>query len=460
MNATEALAQFTCDLNYDVVPQEAFRWAKDAILDCLGVGLAGAKDDAGKIATAYAKSTGGAPECSVLAAGFKTSAAEAALANGVLVHALDFDDYCLPNWMGHPTSPLLPGILAVAQKKQASGKDVLLAYVVGYEVGGRVGYGVGRGHYEIGWHATATLGTMGSAAACAKLLNLDKSRTQMALGIAASEASGVRQNFGTMTKPLHVGLAARNGVLAALLAERGFTADGCAIEGPQGFARVLTATGGYDCNRMIPSSLLIIEHGISIKPYACCADGHRCIDAMLYLANKYDLKPDDVVSIVCRTSDIVPQIMIRQRPQTGLEGKFSMPFCMAACLLDRKLGLQHFTDEYVRRPRVQELLERVSFVHPPEAAGYEGMERYPETVTVTLRNGTVYSHEVDQSKGRPANRMTEAELAAKFRDCAEGVIPQGRIDRALEMLQSLEKLQNIGDLMDVLCGERAEGAGR
>ena len=454
MGATEELAQFAFDLGFGDVPEEAFKWAKDSILDCIGVALAGTKKDVGRIMTEYVREAGGAPESGVLAGGFKTSAANAALANGTLAHALDYDDYSLPNWMGHPTVPILPAVLALGERKKISGKEVLLSYVIGYEVGGRVGAGVGRGHYECGWHATATLGTMGAAAASARILKLDTVRTQMALGIASSEASGLRQNFGTMTKPLHAGLAARNGVIAASLAAKGFTADGCSLEGPIGFSKVLTA-GGYDLKKMtagLGKKFLIVEHGISIKPYPCCADGHRCIDAMLHLVFKHDLRPQDVKSIECRTSDMVPRIMIRERPQTGDEAKFSMPFCMAIALTDRNLGLRQFTTERVQDPRVQELFPLTSWVHPPEATGYEGMERYPERVTVTLRDGTVYSHEVSESKGRPTNRLTESELTAKFRECADGVILPERIDRSIEMLHSLEKLGDISELIDLLCG--------
>ena len=453
MGATAELAQFACELGFDGVPEEAFRWAKDSILDCIGVALAGTKKEVGKIMTDYVREAGGTPESGVLAAGFKTSAANAALANGTLGHALDYDDYSLPNWMGHPTVPILPAVLALGQRKKISGKEALLAYVVGYEIGGRVGGGVGRGHYECGWHATATLGTMGAAAASAKILKLDAAKTQMALGIASSEASGLRQNFGTMTKPLHAGLAARNGVLAASLAAKGFTADGCPLEGPIGFSKVLTA-GGYDLKKMtagLGKNFLIVEHGISIKPYPCCADGHRCIDAMLHLVLKHDLKPPDVKSIECRTSDMVPRIMIRERPQTGDEAKFSMPFCMAIALTDRKLGLQQFTTERVRDPRVQELFALTKWVHPPEASGYEGMERYPDQVTVTLRNGMVYSHEVSISKGMPKNRVSDSELIAKYQECTGGVISPERINRSIDMLHSLEKLGDIGELMDVLC---------
>jgi 2-methylcitrate dehydratase PrpD len=455
MGATEDLARFACELEFEQIPAEALVWAKDAILDCTGVALAGTQEDAGRIIANYVKEAAGTPEAGVFAAGFKTSVGNAALANGTMAHALDFDDYALPNWMGHPTAPLLPAIFALGQRQRISGRDILLAYVVGFEVGGRVGAGVGRGHYEhCGWHPTATLGTIGATAACCKILKLDVAQTRMALGIASSEASGVRQNFGTMTKPLHAGLASRNGLMAALLAQKGFTGDGSAIEGPLGFTKAFTARDEYDLAKMtdgLGKSFLIVESGVSIKPYPCCADGHRCLDAILYLIKEHNIKADDVASVECRTSDMVPQIMIRHRPKTGAETKFSMQFCMAVALLDRKAGLQQFTTERVVEPRVQELLTRVSFVHPPEASGYLGMELYPEQVTVKLHDGTVYSHEVLESKGRPGNRLSKAELIAKYSDCAARTISYERIDRSLDMLQGLEKLRDISELMDVLC---------
>ncbi len=455
MGATEGLARFAAELEFEQIPAEALDWAKDAILDCIGVALAGTQEDAGRIITNYVKEGAGRPEAGVFAAGFKTTAESAALANGTMAHALDFDDWILPNWMGHPTAPLLPGILALGQRQRISGKDMLLAYVIGFEVGGRIGAGVGRGHYEhCSWHPTATLGTMGATAACCKILKMDVAQTRMALGIASSEASGVRQNFGTMTKPLHAGLASRNGVMAALLAQKGFTGDVDGIDGPLGFSSAFTAGGEYEPDKMtegLGNPLLIVEHGVGIKPYPCCGDGHRCLDAILYLIKEHDIKADNVASVECRTSDMVPQIMMRHRPKTGSEAKFSMEFGMAIALVDRKAGLEQYRTERVMEPKVQELIRRVSFVHPPEASGYLGMETYPEQVTLELRDGTAYSHEVLESKGRPGNRLSQAELAEKYRECAARAISPERIDRSLDLFQGLEELGDIGELMDVLC---------
>ena len=455
MGATEDLARFACELKFEQIPAEAIAWAKDAILDCTGVALAGAREEAGRIIAEYAKETGGRPDSGVLAAGFKTDAASAALANGTMSHALDFDDYVLPNWTGHPTSPVLPAVFALGQRQKISGKDALVAYVAGFEVGGKIGEGLGRGHYEhAGWHATATLGTMGAVAACCSILKLDVTRARRAMGIASSEAGGLRQNFGTMTKPFHAGLAARNGVLAALLAEKGFTADETAVEGPLGFSKIFTAGGKYDLAQMskgLGESFLIVENGVSIKPYPCCAEGHRCLDAILYLIGKHDIKAKDVESVECRTSDVVPQIMIRHRPQTGAEAKFSMEYCMAVALLDRSAGLPQFTTERVLDPKVQELLTRVNYVHPPEFSGYLNMEHNPERVTIKLRDGSTYSHEVLDSKGRPGNRLSQDELVDKYTHCASRAISPQRIERSLDILHGLEKIPDISELMDVIC---------
>lgn len=455
MGPTEGLARFACELKYEQIPAEALVWAKDAILDCTGVALAGAQQKLGKIITRYVEGCGGRPESGVIAAGFKTNASNAALANGAISHALDYDDYVLPNWTGHPTAPVLPAVFALGHRQKISGKDALLAYIVGFEAGGKIGEGLGREHYEKGgWHATATLGTMGATAACCNILKLDVDKARAALGIACSEAGGVRENFGTMTKPLHAGLAARNGVTAATLGQMGFTGDANAIEGELGFCKLFNGGADYDLDQMtkgLGESFLIVENGVSIKPYPCCAEGHRCLDAIIYLIEKHDIKPDDVESVECRTSDIVPQVMIRHRPKTGAEGKFSMEYCMAVALLDRAAGLSQFKTERVQDPKVQELLTRVHYFHPPEISGYLKMESNPETVTVKMHDGTIYSREVLDSKGRPGNRLTSEELIAKYSSCAALSFPQEKIDRSVEMLQGLEKLDDISELMDLVC---------
>src|ERR671922_334024 len=250
MDVTTQLAAFVADTAFADVPSQAYARAKEAMLDGLGCALVGSPTPIGKLMTRYVREHGGAPHAGVIGSGFKTAAPLAALANGTMAHAVDFDDV---NWnmSGHPTVPLLPAALALGQEVHASGSDVLLAYTLGFEVESKIGLGVNPRHYDLGWHATSTLGTLGAAAACAKLLGLDVDKTRRALGIAASTAAGLRQNFGTMTKPLHPGQAAMNGVTAAQLARLGWTADANILEAPYGFCQLYTGANQYNLDRIV-----------------------------------------------------------------------------------------------------------------------------------------------------------------------------------------------------------------
>ena len=343
----------------------------------------------------------------------------------------------------------MPVVLAVGEMQHSTGRDAVAAYIVGVEVEARIGAGIGRRHYAVGWHPTATLGTLGATAAAARLLGLDVSRTRMALGIAASEASGLRQNFGTMTKPLHAGMAARNGIIAAMLAGKGFTADESILESQFGFSPVLGGEGEYDLatmTRSLGSPFAIADPGLDIKPYPCCRFIHRCIDAMLHVVTEHHPAPEDVVEVECHTSPFVPQVVIHHRPRTSLEGKFSMEYCMARALLDGEMRIAQFAEGKVLDPGVQELLQRVSYVHP---AGTEDRRR-PEVVTVKLRDGRQYSREVLSAKGAPENPLTSDELKYKYRDCAGTVLPSEAAERSLAIVSQLEEVSDIAELCDLV----------
>ncbi|MBW2674724.1 MAG: MmgE/PrpD family protein, partial [Deltaproteobacteria bacterium] len=316
-----------------------------------------------------------------------------------------------------------------------------------------LGAAIGFGHYTWGWHATVTLGTMAAAAASSKMLRLNAHQTAMALGISASLAGGTRQNFGTMTKPFHAGSAARNGVMAALLAQRGFTADEAILEGPMGFCKLFSGGAEYDIDRVthgLGDPFDIVSPGVSMKPYPCCRLTHRCIDAILHLIGEHRPSPDDVDRVECRTSDAIPQILIHSQPKTGLEGKFSMQYCMAIAILDGEVGLRQFTDEKVLDPKAQALLKRVHFVHPQGVAPEETLSM-PEAVTIRLRDGRELSHEVLVARGDPPNPMSEQELAAKYRDCASFVLSPQDTQLSLDMVSHLEELRDVTELMDLVC---------
>jgi 2-methylcitrate dehydratase PrpD len=448
VGATEQIARFTVDARFSDLPPEAVKSAKEAILDGIGVTIAGSTESAGEIVTQYVRDQGGAAQAGVVGGGFRTSAPQAALANGVLAHALDFDDV-IGLMSGHPTVPVLPAVLALAEAHGRSGADAILAYVVGVEVESRIGSAIGMHHYAVGWHPTATLGTLGSAAASAWLLGLGVAETRMALGIAASEASGLRQNFGSMTKPFHAGHAASCGVVAAQLAARGFTADDSILESRYGFFPVLGGEGQYDLEqvtRNLGAPFAVADPGLEMKPYPCCRFIHRCLDAVLQIVDEHHPDPADVTEVECRTSSFVPQIVIHHRPRTPLEGKFSMEYCMARALMDGEMRIAQFADDKVMEPAAQELLQRVKYVHPESVPG----ERAPERVTVRLRDGREMFRDVLVPRGAPQNPMSLDELVAKFRDCAGVALSADAVDRALDMILNLGSVDNVTDLADIL----------
>jgi 2-methylcitrate dehydratase PrpD len=370
-----------------------------------------------------------------------------------MAHALDFDDV---NWSmsGHPTAPLLPAVLALGQEVHASGSDVLLAYALGFEVETKIGLGINPRHYDLGWHATSTLGTLGAAAACAKLLSLDVEKTRMTFGIAASTAAGLRQNFGTMTKPLHPGQAAMNGVTAAQLAHLGWTADANILEAPYGFCQLYAGPNQYSLDDMVKrlgNPYELLATGVAIKQYPCCAFTHRALDGILALVQQHQLSAADVVAVECLVGRPTIEVLIHSRPQTGLEGKFSMQYCLAAALLDKRIGLLSFSDEKVRRPAAQQLFERVTMrLHPEAQDKSTNGEELPVTVTVTLRDGRTLSAPIPHAKGHPANPLTAIALQDKFEDCAYGVLERQDLRQVIALVQGLEQLDDIGTLMDVL----------
>jgi 2-methylcitrate dehydratase PrpD len=453
MGVTAQLAAFIVDTTSADIPPQAYVRAKEAMLDGLGCALVGSPTPMGKLISRYVHERSETPRAAVIGSGFKTSAALAALANGTLAHALDFDDV---NWSmsGHPTVPLLPAVLALGQEVHASGSDVLLAYALGFEVETKIGLGVNPSHYDLGWHATSTLGTLGAAAACAKLLSLDVEKTRMAFGIAASTAAGLRQNFGTMTKPLHPGQAAMNGVTAAQLAHLGWTADANILEAPYGFCQLYAGADQYnldDIVKRLGNPYELLGTGVAIKQYPCCAFTHRALDGILALVQQHQLSATDVVAVECRVGRPTIEVLIHTRPQTGLEGKFSMQYCLAAALLDKRIGLLSFSDEKVRRPEAQQLFERMTVrLHPETQHRGTSGEELPVVVTVTLRDGRTLSAPIQHAKGHPANPLTAVALQDKFEDCAYGVLERQDLRYVIELVQGLEHLDDIGTLMDVL----------
>ena len=450
MDVTAMLAKFVSSLSYESIPPKAMETVKIAVRDCLGVALAGSREEDAKICAEIARQENAKEETSVIGQRFKTSALNAALANGTAAHALDFDhSFTL---MGQPTAPIIPAIFALGESLGASGRRMIEAYVAGYEVTAKLVHSL-RDSTHDGWHAPSTLGSFGAAAGCGKLLGLSAAQIEMALGITASMAGGVVANFGTMTKPLHVGLGARNGVLAAKLARGGYTANAKAIESGFGFYQVLHQDAPIDEQPIeeIGRSFSLLSDGLRIKPYPCGGLTHQVIDAVLEFRAKHGLSPEMIeavdVDVVKHTFD---RIVFRV-PQTGIQGKFCMPYLVSRAISDGRIGLDIFTDEAVRDQKILKLAERVQMRLDTNLKKIDPAGR-PCRVTVRLKNGQSYTCEAQHAKGGPEFPMTEAELEAKFFDCAKEAMPVDMAQQALDYVARLETLDNIRPLCERLSG--------
>jgi len=448
MSITRKIAEFIVNTKFNDFPTEAIQKASQAIMDCSGVALAGAREPCTEKVVDWVREIGGRPDAGVPFYGFRTSPPAAALIWGTAAHALDYDDV-LTSLVGHPSVTLVPVIFSLGRKSKADGRRALEAYLVGLEVEGKIGRATSLAQYADGWHATSTVGSLGAAAAAAKMIGLDVKQTIMALGIAASMASGLRQNFGTMTKPLHAGMAASNGVTAAMLAARGFTADESILEAEFGFANVFCGSGRYNLNLALQGlgqSWEVLEPGITIKKYPCCAFTHRSIDALLKIRKENQLDAEQVESILCKHDKQGMQVLIHSRPKTGLEGKFSMQYCLAAALMEGKLGLAQFTDAAVADPKTRDLLSRVTVEGLPDSK----LEAQYSIVEIRDRNGQVYSCRVDDPRGAPGNPMTWEELICKYRECAGVALSFADVDRTIELFKKIEKLKSLDVLLDLL----------
>src|SRR5262252_9366896 len=369
MRATSHLAEFVTKSRWEDCPAEAVEAARRAILDCLGVMLAGSVEPAARLVTDVARAEGGSPLATVVGTPLRTGAVWAALANGTAAHALDFDDTNFA-MMGHPTAPVLAAALAAGELALADGRALVHAFLLGFEVETTMAAVMNPPHYEKGFHATGTLGTMGAAAAASRLLGLDAEQARAALSLAASQAAGLKENFGTMTKPFHAGHAARSGVLAALLAREGWTASERALEGPQGFFSVLSAGPVRpEVVDTLGAPWKILSSGIAVKPYPSCACTHSIIDGALELGRTHRIRPGDVAEVTVGVNAIVPRILIHSNPRSGLEAKFSAEFSAAAALCDGRVGISTFTDDKTREPAIRALMQKIRVRVDPDIPG-------------------------------------------------------------------------------------------
>ncbi|HLJ05933.1 MAG TPA: MmgE/PrpD family protein [Acetobacteraceae bacterium] len=446
-------------LRYEDLSPAAIEWTRTAFIDTIACTLAGIVDDGPRILRRVPGIAAAPGPSLIYASRTRTSPLDATLVNGTASHALDYDD--VSGVMGgHPSVMLIPPMLALAELIGASGRDLALAYVVGYETECRIARGVHFHHYDKGWHPTATLGIFGTVAAAARLLHFTHDQTATAIGLAASFASGLKANFGTMTKPLHVGHGTRNGLFAALMVREGFTANPAALEAKQGFLDVFNGPGTYNVERMLADwyAPLEVEGGgePGLKPYPCCGSAHSSINRMIHLARTHDLMPEQVETIEIMPHPRRLPHTNNPDPRTPLGAKFSIQYVVARALADRAVRLEHFEGDAPLDPAVRELMARTTARPHPDMAENAPLQWGAEVV-VTTRGGQRFASRLDdfERRGPGGQPMTTEELWEKFSDCARRSLPDGNIAPLFDRLNHIETLAAITDLMPLLEGDAA-----
>ncbi len=457
---TAEVARFTVRTKTSQIPREVMRHGKRSLLDGIGLALAGNAAESGHVVRSYLKTLGLPLDrgATVIGTALRVPPRFAAFANGIAIHADDYDDTQLAvakdrvyGLLTHPTAPALPAVLALAERDNRSGSDLLAAYQVAVEVETKLAEAINPRHYADGFHSTATFGAIGAAAGAARLLGLDVAQTAQALSLGASQAAGLRENFGTMTKPFHPGRSAESGVLAAELIRLGWSAAPDALEAKRGFFNA--AGGGYDPKAVhgrLGKPWTFAMPGVSIKPHPSGSLTHPGMGVMLDLVLRHDIKPAQVRKIRVGTNRHMPNTLIHRRPKTELQAKFSMEFCMAILLLERRAGLAEFTDAVVNRADVQRTIGLVDFgVHPEaEAAGYEKMTTI---IDIELKDGRTVGGRADFGKGSPANPMSDEEVAGKFIECATwGGLPASDAGKVVDRVFNLEKIRGTRELTRLL----------
>jgi len=446
---TARLASFIVRTDASRIPEEAYEHAKVALLDWVGVTMAGKDDPLVRKLMAFADLEGGRRQATVLGHGLKKTLSQAALINGSASHALDYDD-TLVSFLGHPSVTLFPSLLALAEWLKKSGRDFLTSYLIGLQAGATVGACAGLDHYMAGWHATSTLGHLASAAGCARLLGLDEKQTAWALGIGATQSSGLKRVFGTMCKPFHAGRSSQAGLMAALLARDGFTSAEDAIEGPHGFFHVLKGKVNEEILGLLGLGWDV--RNLSQKYHASCHATHSPLEAAVSLVKEAGVGLDDIREIRVHSSQMALDAAGKAQPATGLEGKFSIPYCVANALLTGETGNAAFTDDKVKDPGVRELMKKVVVILDPEIAA---LESRLELDTVSGRSLSGFSDILQQI---PSLEVKKQRVLAKFMDLCGPVIGSGRAAGLAVRFAGLEKVRSMRTFAARLgTVERADG---
>lgn len=456
---TETIASFIVNAASRDFPSAGIDKAKKAIADTFAVILAGAGSELAPPLLRYVEAAAERGASPILGTPVTAAPEIAALVNGTFGHALDYDDV-LSMMPAHPSAVILPALCADTGARPVSGRALIEAYVMGIEVGGKIGLGITVGHYHRGFHGTGTLGIFSALAALARLDALDARTTRTAFGIASSMAAGVQRNFGTMVKPLHTGWAARSALAAVRLASCGFTAALDALEAKAGF---FAAYGVGESSPAVAAENLgkpwvIVDPGVALKRFPCCYASHRGMDGVLQLLRKHGFRAEDVAALECRMPPGGMRALIYSDPRTGLEGKFSLQYALAAGVLDGRYTLRSFTDEAVNRPAIRELLKRITVREDPRCADSDplletkspGSRGFVE-VEVRLKNRTSDTVRIDKAPGHPSRELTWEDIEAKFHDCAaQARVAQQNARSAFALLRRLEECGDVRELVALL----------
>ncbi len=440
MPLTKALGQFVADLSPNRLPQEAVRIAQLGFTDCVATMIAGHNEPCAQILKGVLSPAGGA--ASLYFSGERSPGPEAGWINGTAAHALDYDDVG-GILGGHPSTVLVPAILAEAEELDASGLDMITAYVAGYETWAELARRDAPTYHQKGWHPTGIFGAIAAAAACAKMRRLDAAKSAMAIALGASQSAGIMANFGTMTKPFHAGRAAHAGIIAARLAAAGFTASLDALEHPQGFLSAVSPEGGPDREgeSRLGEDWAIVSNGIGIKKYPACYGTHRAIDSMLGLLAEHPVKPDEVRKASVHFGLLTSKILRNHQPDTGLAAKFSMEFAMASSLIARRVSLAELSDEFVRRADVQAMMRRVELDISEETDPENPRSTPWEQARVELASGQVIEGpKVRYALGHFERPLSDAQVHDKFVDClgyGKSAIPAETLYGRLQAMRSL-----------------------
>jgi 2-methylcitrate dehydratase PrpD len=460
-SVTTAVVNFIDGARIDQFPEESLVIGKRCIIDGLGVMLAGSTQPAGEIIRDFVEDLGANAQSTAFGStALSTTASNAALINGTSGHALDWDDTQLATsadrifgLLTHPTIPPLVAALAIGERDGVSGSTFLEAFLTGFEVECKIAEAINPSHYMQGFHSSGTIGTFGAAVAAAKLLKLNRDQLPHMLAIAASSASGIRVNFGSMTKPLHVGRAAENGVIAAELAERGFTGGQDALDPPWGFFSSFSHGKGFDVDRIvgkIGDPHTIVWPGVSIKPYPCGVLGHPTMDAMRKLVIEHDVDASNIKNIRVLAGSNILNPLRYPIASNELEAKFCPAFMVSAIALRRKAGVHEFNDDFVRSEPVQALMQKVECILDPEIEA-QGWEKIRSTVEVDMDDGqTLVQVANEHYRGGPDAPFSRDDLLEKFNDCAQLVLSDSEASELFSSVESLESMANVQELVQKL----------